>query len=314
MDATGTAIEGMQRFFASWRFPALILSVLISFKLLALLMLAIPAAPAGLGAFAEEFKVWCFGYDPAKGTLESAYVGLTLAEPLVLGLVITGVWWRPLRDILHTRPRAVLPYVAAAGVVVVAGCVALLGMRKEARAADLAFPGRALRTSLPSPSIELADQEGAHVSLAAMRGRVVLLTGVYASCGYACPMILGRARRAVAELTPEERRDVTVVAVTLDPEHDDRASLSRMALAQGVEAPLFRLAWGPPPDVERALDAINIARRRDPKTGVIDHANVFVLVDRRGAVAYRLAAGATQERWLTDALRVLLGERAPAET
>jgi protein SCO1/2 len=273
----------------------------------------VPATPTAFGAFAEEFKVWCFGYDPAKGTLERAYVGLTLAEPLVLGLVITGVWWRPLRDILRSRPRAVLPYVGAAGIIVAAGASTLLGMRKEARAnADVEFPARSLRTSLPPPRIELVDQEGAPVSLAAMRGRVVLLTGVYASCGYACPMILGEAKRAVGALAPDERRDVTVVAVTLDPEHDDRASLARMAQAQRVEAPLFRLAWGPPQEVERVLDDIVIARTRDARTGVIDHANVFVLVDRRGRIAYRLAAGARQERWLTDALRLLVREPVPA--
>lgn len=314
MISVRSAVESLQEFFGSWRFPALTLSLLVSFKLLALLVLAIPATPTAFGAFAEEFKVWCFGYDPAKGTLERAYVGLTLAEPLVLGLVITGVWWRPLRDILSTRPRAVLPYVGAAGIVVAVGAFALVGMRKEARAADLEFPAGSLRVSLPPPSIELADQDGVPVSLAAMRGRVVLLTGVYASCGYACPMILGEAKRAVGALSAAERKDVTVVAVTLDPEHDDQASLARMARAQGVEAPLFHLAWGSPPQVERTLDDIAIARTRDAKTGVIDHANVFVLVDRGGRIAYRLAAGASQERWLTDALRVLVREPVHART
>ncbi len=306
------AVESVQRFVSSWRFPALLLSVLLAFKLLALLMLLVPVAPAGLGAFAEEFKIWCFGYDPARGTLQTAYVGLTLAEPLVLGLIIVGVWWRPLRGVLRARPRATLPYVGLALALVAAGSAAMLGLRKETRADDLPFPARALRTSLPAPRVELTDQDGAHVSLDALRGRVVVLTGVYASCGYACPMILGQAKRAVASLGVDERRDVTVVAVTLDPEHDDRASLSRMAQAQRVEAPLFRLSWGPPPEVDAVLDGLTIARTRDPATGVIDHASVFVLVDRAGHVAYRFALGAVQERWLSEALRLLVRESAPA--
>jgi cytochrome oxidase Cu insertion factor (SCO1/SenC/PrrC family) len=306
----GPAVLQLERFFGSWRFPALVLSVLLSFKLLALLVLLVPSAPGVFGAFAEEFKVWCFGYDPAKGTLESAYVGLTLAEPLVLGAVITAVWWRPLRRIVCDRPRAVLPYVAAAVAIVAIGSLALVASRRGgARAEEPAFPARALRTSLPPPQVELIDQEGAPVSLAAMRGRVVMLTGVYASCNYACPMILGQAKRAVAAVSPEERRDVTVVAVTLDPEHDGEESLARMAHAQGVEAPLFHLSWGPPANVARALDDLSIARSRDPATGIIDHPNVFVLVDRAGRVAYRLALGGVQERWLVDALRTLLRER-----
>jgi cytochrome oxidase Cu insertion factor (SCO1/SenC/PrrC family) len=308
----GSTVEGLQRFFGSWRFPALVLSVLLSFKALALLVLAVPSAPTGFGAFAEEFKVWCFGYDPAKGTLESAYVGLTLAEPLVLGGVILGVWWRPLRQILRERPRAILPYVATAVAIVAAGSLALVASRREARADEQAFPARALRTSLPPPRIELTDQEGAPVSLSAMRGRVVVLTGVYASCSYACPMILGQAKRAVATLSPEEQRDVTVVAVTLDPEHDGEETLARMALGQGVRSPLFHLAWGPPTAVNQALDDLTIARTRDPRTGIIDHANVFVLVDRAGRLAYRLTLGDIQERWLADALRTLVREPSAA--
>jgi protein SCO1/2 len=311
MERIGHAVERVQRFFGSWRFPALVLSVLLSFKLLALLVLVVPSAPTGLGAFAEEFKVWCFGYDPAKGTLESAYVGLTLAEPLVLGGVIAAVWWRPLRGILSERPRAVLPYIASAILIVAAGSLALLASRRDARAAEPAFPARALRTSLPPPHVDLTDQQGASVSLSALRGRVVMLTGVYARCSFACPMILGQAKRATAKLSPDEARDITVIAVTLDPEHDGQEALARMALAQGVQAPAFHLAWGSPSDVERTLDDLSIARARDPQTGVIDHANVFVLVDRAGRVAYRLALGDVQERWLAEALRVLVHEPAP---
>jgi len=60
--------------------------------------------------------------------------------------------------------------------------------------------------------------------------------------------------------------------------------------------------------VEGVLDAMQIARQRDPETGVISHANLFLLVDREGRLAYRLGLGERQQRWLTSALRVLLNE------
>jgi len=41
---------------------------------------------------------------------------------------------------------------------------------------------------------------------------------------------------------------------------------------------------------------------------VIDHANLFLLLDRNGKVAYRLGLGDRQERWLASALRILLQE------
>jgi len=53
-----------------------------------------------------------------------------------------------------------------------------------------------------------------------------------------------------------------------------------------------------------------VARQRDPKTGVIDHSNLFILVDRQGRVSYRLTLGSRQQQWLISALQVLLAEPA----
>jgi cytochrome oxidase Cu insertion factor (SCO1/SenC/PrrC family) len=301
-------IERMQAFFASWRFPALVLSVLVTFKVLLLLVLLVPP-PAGLEAFAEELEVWCFGYDPATGKLQPAYVLVTMAEPLVLGAVILGIWWRPLAEIVRGRPRALVPYFAAAALIVAGASASLFGFKKEARADELPFPAKSLRTSLPTPPITLTNQDGARFSVEEQRGKVVLLTGVYATCGYTCPMLMSQAKRAIAALTEPERRDVVVAAVTLDPARDGQLELTKMAEGQHVAAPTWNLLWGPPAEVERALDDLAIARKRDPETGVIDHANLLLLVDRKGELAYRLTLGAEQERWLVQALRTLLAER-----
>jgi protein SCO1/2 len=48
---------------------------------------------------------------------------------------------------------------------------------------------------------------------------------------------------------------------------------------------------------------------RDTDTGLIDHANLFILIDREGRVAYRFTLGERQQDWLGNALRLLLGER-----
>lgn len=300
-------IEWLQRFFASWRFPAFVVSLLLSFDVLLLLVLLLPA-PRGLEAFAEEFKVWCFGYDPKTKGFELTYIGMMLGEPFGLSCVISLVWWKPLKTVFRERPRALVPYVLTALTAVVAFQVAFFATRGEARAAELAFPAKSLRTQIPAPVVALTDQNGESFSLEEQRGRVVLVTGVYASCGLTCPMIMGQAKRAIAALTPPERRDVVVAAVTLDPEHDDRDRLDAMARGQSVPWPTFRLLWGPPAEVNTVLDDFSISRTRDPATGRIDHANLFVLVDRHGKIAYRLTLGAEQERWLVDALRALLAE------
>jgi cytochrome oxidase Cu insertion factor (SCO1/SenC/PrrC family) len=98
------------------------------------------------------------------------------------------------------------------------------------------------------------------------------------------------------------------VIPTLDPERDTLAVLAEVAEKRRFHAPLARMLTGDPATVERALDRLGFERRRDPATGIIDHPNLFVLIDRRGHIAYRLAPGEQQKPWLLQALRGLLQE------
>jgi protein SCO1/2 len=121
-------------------------------------------------------------------------------------------------------------------------------------------------------------------------------------------VILSQTKAAIAELSPEEREGLRVIAVTMDPENDSPDVLNKLAKNHGMEPTLYHLVTGDPAEVEPLLDRMQIARQRDPETGIISHANLFLLIDREGRIAYRLGLGERQQRWLTSALRVLLRE------
>lgn len=123
-------------------------------------------------------------------------------------------------------------------------------------------------------------------------------------------MIMAQAKAAVAALDKSQRQDLTIVGITLDPKNDTRERLAQMAEGQGVSAPLWNLVTGEPEKVERTLDLLSVSRSRDPKTGIINHSNLFILVDRSGRVAYHLTLGERQQQWLISALQVLLAEPA----
>lgn len=302
----------VQWLFQGHRAPAFMLALVLLYKALLVTILLWPPSKTGLGAFAEEFKVWCFGLDPQTGKMQSMYVFVMFAEPLVLGGALVLLWGRQMLGVARRRPLALVPSVATAMITVVIASAAFGSIRtgKTATpAGELPFPGAAIRTSLPPPQVELEDQNGEHVSLDALRGKVVMLTGVYASCSVTCPMIMAQTRRVYFALTPEERANVMVIAVTLDPERDDRARRLEMTKGQGLEStPGFRLVGGEAAAVNRVLDDLSIARKRDPQTGVIDHTNVFTVVDKKGRVAYRFSLGKQQESWMQAALKQLAVE------
>jgi protein SCO1/2 len=298
-------------FFSGSAFPGFALFLVLFYELLLLGLLLTPSTATGVGAFADEFRVWCFGLDPATGRIDPAYVLGMTGPPALLAGMIALFWWEPLRSLV-SRPAALAgcALAAALGVAGVASGFAALGGRPGAVEAELSFPADALRTALPAPSLALTNQAGEPVELAALRGNVVLLTAVYASCPHTCPLILAQARRAIDALGPGQREGLRVVAVTMDPSHDSADVLAELAGRHDMQTPLYNLVTGDPVEVERVLDAMGVARQRDPETGVIEHANLFLLLDRAGDVAYRLTLGDRQERWLVSALRLLLAEPA----
>jgi protein SCO1 len=298
----------LDEFFGSWRFPIFALTLILGYEVMLLTLLLLPAGDGQVASFADEFRIWCFGYDPATGKTQWAYVLTTFTSPLIMTGVMIGVWIDPLRSVLTTHPRSITPFVGAAAAVVIGSAFCLTSFDAIPNTGELPFPAQALRMKTLPPSLVLTNQEGQLVDLSDYRGKVVILTAVYSGCGFTCPMIMGQARRVAAALTPEERGDLAIIGITLDPRNDTPERLANMAAGQQVSAPLFHLCTGEPQYVEKILDALEVQRRRDPETGVIDHANLFLLVDRGGRIAFRLTLGERQERWLESALALLLSE------
>jgi len=302
-------IEALERFFAGAAFPTFALAVMVLYEAVLVALAVMPAGESGLGAFAADFRAWCLGLDPATGRTNWAYtIGMISPPALVAGMI---AWlWRGALAKLRVRPMSALgPLLAAVAVVAGGGAVFAFAAPRGAQGPP-PFPAEALRTGFRPPALHLTDQDGATVDLRDLRGKVVLLTGVYASCVRTCPMIMTEAKQIVAGLPEEQRADFRVVAVTLDPGHDTPEVLAALARLQGLGAPVWHFVTGDSLEVERTLDRMEVARTRDPETGVIDHANLFLLVDRDGRLAYRFALGRLQQEWLATAVRMLLNEGA----
>ena len=302
-------LEVFRSFLTGAAFPAFALSLLACWVIFLIAMLLTPAGASGLGAFAEDFRIWCFGYDPATGRTDVAYVMSMVVPQFMIGSFIAYFWWEPLRE-LAKQPRRIARYLGVAALLVAGASVGFALTAEQAPKGELPFPAEALRTAYEAPQFALINQLRETVGPAAFEGNVVILTAIYASCPHTCPLILSQAKQAIEELSPEERKDLRVIAVTMDPEHDSPEVLHKLAENHGMESPLYNLVTGDTADVEPLLDRMEIARRRDPATGIINHANLFLLIDREGRVAYRLGLGERQQRWLTSALRVLLREES----
>ncbi|MBA2660711.1 MAG: SCO family protein [Bradymonadaceae bacterium] len=298
--------------FSEWRFAAFALALLLFFELLLSVLLVVPSGDSGLGLFAREFKTWCFNYDPATSTMDWFYVAVMLTQPLLMGAMIGYIWFKPLRDAWHEHRNSValVSGFALITVLLITGVFALLGPT-EGDTSQYPFPAERLRTTLVPPAFSLVNQDGEVVTLDALRGKVVILTGVYATCFGSCPLIMTKLKEATAQLAPEARDKLAIVAITLDPEGDDRLRLESMAQRHGVGAPLYNFVGGEPAVVNSVLDKLSISRIPNKETGEIDHSNLYVLIDAEGRIAYRLSLNERTSEWLDTALSVLLAEISP---
>jgi protein SCO1/2 len=288
-------------------FPAFALSLLVCWVIFMVAMLLAPSGPSGLGAFAEDFRIWCFGYDPETGHTELAYVMAMIVPQFMIGAFIAYLWWEPLRE-LADQPRIIARHLGIAMLLVAGSSAGFALSVGQAPTGDFPFPAEDLRTAYEAPQFALINQDRKTVSLAEFQGNVVILTAVYASCPHTCPAILSQARGAIEALSREEREDLRVIAVTMDPKSDSPDVLRALAKNHGMQSTLYHLVTGDPAEVEHLLDRMQIARERDPETGIISHANLFLLIDRDGRIAYRFGLGERQQSWLTSALKVLLRE------
>lgn len=303
-------IEGTSRFLAGGSFPAFAICALFFYQAFVAMMAFSPPATGMWGEFMEDFRLRCFQVS-ASGRMDMTSVWVMLSEPIPLQGIFLFIWRGPLLELWRTQRRTLIPLSAAALLLVMAIAASLLGLgRSQATPAKFPFPADRLRSALAMPAFVLTNQDGESVSLSDFKGKVVLVTAVYATCSSTCPMMLTKIRTVLDELTPAERNDLAVVAFSLNPEADTQELRKMTSRIYSMNSPRFHFVNGLPSEVNAVLDRLNVARTRDEKTGQILHSNLFFLLDREGRIAYRLSLSENEQSWIADALRVLLGEKA----
>jgi protein SCO1 len=141
------------------------------------------------------------------------------------------------------------------------------------------FAGGELDPPRALPDFTLLDQSGDEVSMAAQRGKLVLLTFLYTHCPDVCPLIAQNLNQGLRMLGPA-RDDVRVLAVSVDPEGDTPKSVDAFATAHHL-LPQFHYLAGSRAELTKVWKAYDVAAvARDPE--LVDHTAYTMLVDRSG--------------------------------
>jgi protein SCO1 len=130
------------------------------------------------------------------------------------------------------------------------------------------FPSNNHADSLPA--MTLIDQYGRSVRLESLKGKPVLIDFIYTTCPGPCETMTAKIAQIARGLGTNLGTRLTIVSVTLDPEHDGPRQLLDFAKAQGADRKGWFFLTGKPAEIERLLSVYGLKRQRD-SNGMIDH-------------------------------------------
>jgi protein SCO1/2 len=140
--------------------------------------------------------------------------------------------------------------------------------------------------SLPPNSVyqlqvSLEDQFGDITGLDRFRGKPVLVTMFYASCPHVCPMLISTIQLTESKLSAEERADLRVLTISIDPERDTPEKLLETLERHSVDPDRWSMVRPDPGDLRTIAGVFGVRYKQLPD-GEFNHTTRIVLLDRNG--------------------------------
>jgi cytochrome oxidase Cu insertion factor (SCO1/SenC/PrrC family) len=179
--------------------------------------------------------------------------------------------------------RTVLAAWAAAVVLVGAAPMALAQTNPTADPIIAqAISGSSDALNFPAPAFQLTDQSGGQVTLASLRGKVVLLTFLDPVCTSDCPLIAQEFRQADHMLGAAARR-VELVAIVANPLYRATTYTRAFDRQEGMSSlPNWRYLTGSLSQLRRVWREYGIAAQILPAGGMIAHSDVAFVINAAG--------------------------------
>jgi len=176
------------------------------------------------------------------------------------------------------------------------------------RAEALKGEHKRLEIDEAAPGIRLNNQHGKRIALKDLRGKVVAMTFFYTRCTDICPVLTNTLDSMARQLSPEERKQVALVGITVDPRRDTPARLKAYIKEHGLEAGQWQLLTGSVAKATQAAADYGIVVRPAPG-GDFVHNSVYILIDRQGIERVEHHGIATTTEALLTDLRALIAAK-----
>ncbi len=147
-----------------------------------------------------------------------------------------------------------------------------------------AIAGSTAQLNFPAKGFALTDQHGRTVTLASLRGKVVLLTFLDPVCTSDCPLI-AQEFRAAGQLLGAASRRVELVAIVANPVYHQIADTQAFDRQEHLtQVPNWLYLTGTVPQLQQVWKEYGFAALILPAGAMIGHGDVAYVIDQNGHV------------------------------
>jgi protein SCO1 len=133
----------------------------------------------------------------------------------------------------------------------------------------------------PAPEFMLTKQDGKRLALKELRGKVLAITFIYASCTDTCPLLTAKMAGIQDRLGSDFGAKVFFLSITVDAERDTPDVLKRYAEAYKANPAGWAFLTGTAAEIRDVTKRYGIYYKKMP-SGDVDHTFLTSLVDRKG--------------------------------
>ena len=133
----------------------------------------------------------------------------------------------------------------------------------------------------PAPEFALTSQDGAPITLADFRGRVVAVTFIFTMCTATCPVLTPMMSFVQDQLGANFGAKIAFVSITVDPERDTPDVLKEYAQAFGADFAGWSFLTGTPAAIQDVTRRYGVYALKS-EHGDVDHTFLTSIVDPHG--------------------------------
>jgi protein SCO1/2 len=180
------------------------------------------------------------------------------------------------------------------------------GLTALEAALDPSSAGKIVQPGEKVPDFALVDQAGNTIHLSSLRGKVVLLTFGYSRCPNPdyCLRLSNNLGAVEKRFAARAGRDLVLLTIAIDPEHDQGAVLKEYAGAFDADPAIWHFLTGPLPAVKSVAAAFGM--NFWPEEGFLTHSLHTAVLDRNGILVANIEGNKFTARQLGDLVQTVM--------